>query len=251
MSQICNSCNTIYQDEAKFCTNCGKSLVKRAAETRAESLNSIIVFYVIFLVYAVVSYFLYSEYPTSLGVEIGLESVFALLVICFSLIDYKNILRLYKIPYVNWKIIFFSFIFPVFSALTVYFFTDYTNSFLFDSETDNYYLGYIYLENPMFWAILFIAITPPIFEELAFRGFLFNQLQKVVSERVTIIATAFIFALVHFSFISLLWIFPFGIVLGYLRSKYNTLWYGIIIHFIHNFLVLMMDYYFYNSSLSI
>tara|TARA_Y100000780_G_C13561857_1_gene369410 strand:- start:355 stop:666 length:312 start_codon:yes stop_codon:yes gene_type:complete len=103
----------------------------------------------------------------------------------------------------------------------------------------------------MFWAILFIAITPPIFEELAFRGFLFNQLQKVVSERVTIIATAFIFALVHFSFISLLWIFPFGIVLGYLRSKYNTLWYGIIIHFIHNFLVLMMDYYFYNSSLSI
>ena len=98
-------------------------------------------------------------------------------------------------------------------------------------------------------AFLFIAITPPVFEELAYRGFLFNQLEKVTSPQTTIILTAFIFALVHFSIISLLWIFPFGLLLGYLRYKYNTLWLGIVIHFIHNLIVLSLDYYYFETAL--
>jgi membrane protease YdiL (CAAX protease family) len=101
------------------------------------------------------------------------------------------------------------------------------------------------LDHALLWAIFFIVILPPIFEELAFRGFLFNQLQKVTSQNVTIVATAFIFALVHFSFISFIWIFPFGLVLGYLRSRYNTLWLGIIIHFIHNLSIVLIDNLFY------
>ena len=87
-----------------------------------------------------------------------------------------------------------------------------------------------------------------VFEELAFRGYLYNQLRKVTSDKNTIIATAFLFALIHFSFLSLIWIFPFGLLLGYFRKKYNTLWLGMIIHFIHNFIVLMLDYYFYSIS---
>ena len=249
MNNSCSSCKTLNKDQANFCTNCGNTLRKTNVEARAESLNIIIVFYVVFLLFAAISYFFYSDSPANLNVEIAIESVFALLVVGFSMVDIKGILKLYKLPKVDWKILAFTFIFPVFSAFTVYFTVEYTNIFLFESVDENYYGGYVYLDNPLFWAILFTAITPPIFEELAFRGFLFNQLQKVATEKVTIIATAFIFALVHFSFISLIWIFPFGLILGYIRSKYNTLWYGIVIHFIHNFIVLMIDYYTYNSSL--
>jgi membrane protease YdiL (CAAX protease family) len=249
MNTSCSSCKAENLDEAKFCTNCGKALNKTNVEARTESLNVIIVFYVVFLLFAVMSYFLYSEYPFSLNVEIAIESVFALLVVGFSMVDFTGILKLYKLPKIDWKILAFTLVFPIFSAFTVYYTVEYTNSFLFESVDENYYGGYVYLDNPLFWAILFTAITPPIFEELAFRGFLFNQLQKVATEKVTIIATAFIFALVHFSFISLIWILPFGLILGYIRSKYNTLWYGIVIHFIHNFIVLMIDYYTYNSSL--
>ncbi|MBV7268787.1 CPBP family intramembrane glutamic endopeptidase [Winogradskyella luteola] len=247
MNNSCSRCKAIVKNQAKFCTNCGNSLKKTNLETRTSSLNIIIVFYAVFLLFAVVSYFLYSEYPTNINIEIAIESVFALLVVGFSLVDFKGILKLYKLPIIDWKILIFTVAFPVFSAFTVYFTVEHANSFLFGSVDESYYGGYVYLEHPLFWAILFTAIMPPIFEELAFRGFLFNQLQKVASENVTIIATAFIFALVHFSFISLIWILPFGLILGYIRSKYNTLWYGIVIHFIHNFIVIMIDYYIYNT----
>jgi membrane protease YdiL (CAAX protease family) len=35
------------------------------------------------------------------------------------------------------------------------------------------------------------------------------------------------------------------LVLGYLRSRYNTLWLGIIIHFIHNLSIVLIDNLFY------
>ncbi|WP_430467300.1 CPBP family glutamic-type intramembrane protease [Winogradskyella ouciana] len=249
MDKSCSSCKTVFLEEVKFCTNCGQSLLKSKVGTRTTSLNIILAFYVIFLLFAVAAYFLYEQYPFSLKVEIIIESIFALLVLGFSALDYKAILKLYKLPKIDWKIVTFSVVFPIFSAFTVYFTVEYANTHLFESFEDNYYGGYTFLDHPLFWAILFTAILPPIFEELAFRGFLFNQLQKLVSEKVTIIATAFIFALVHFSFISLIWILPFGLILGYIRSKYNTLWYGIVIHFIHNFIIIMIDYYTYNSTL--
>lgn len=247
MSYVCSECNKEFLSKVKFCTNCGKAFNITNTDAKAQSLNIIIVFYVVFLLYAVVSYFLYSEYPSSLSTEIIIESVFALMVIGFSVIDYKGVFKLYKLPKVDWKILTFTIVFPLFSAFTVSIVVGHINDFLFNVQYDNYYSDYLYLGNPLFWAILFIAITPPIFEELAFRGFLFNRLQKVTSEKITIVSTAFIFALIHFSFISLIWIFPFGLILGYIRSKYNTMWYGIIIHFIHNFIVLMIDYYAYNS----
>lgn len=249
MSFSCKKCNATFKKEVKFCPSCGVEIQKSSIENRAETLNLVIVFYVVFLIFAAISYFVTSETEQSLSLDITIESIFAILVLSFAFFDYKGILKLYKLPKFNWKIVAFTLVFPIFSSLTVYFALDFLNTHVFETIDENYYEAYLYLDRPLFWSIIFIAILPPIFEELAFRGFLFNQLQKVVSERVTIIATAFIFALIHFSFISLIWILPFGLILGYIRSKYNTLWYGIIIHFIHNFIVLMLDYYMYNSML--
>ena len=130
---------------------------------------------------------------------------------------------------------------PIASAFLVYYGIEWVNNAL-EFTDENIFEEYSYYNNSLFWAIIFTAILPPVFEELAFRGFLFNQMRKVSSIQVTIIATSFIFALVHFSFISFLWIFPFGIFLGYLRQRYQTLWLPMIVHFIHNFLVLMLDY---------
>jgi membrane protease YdiL (CAAX protease family) len=246
--QNCTKCNHTLNIEAKFCTQCGNVLAKSGIENRTESLNLVIVFYVVFLLFAVISHYIYEASESSLGLDIMIESIFAILVVGFSILDFKGILKLYKLPIISKEIIAISLLAPVFSAIFVSLSVGYINELLFDSSGINYYSDYIYLENPLAWSILFVAILPPIFEELAFRGFLFNELSKVVSEKVTIIGTAFIFALVHFSFISLIWIFPFGLLLGYLRNKYKTLWYGIVIHFIHNLIVLLIDYYNYNSE---
>ncbi|WP_299098524.1 type II CAAX endopeptidase family protein [uncultured Winogradskyella sp.] len=247
MTFSCKKCQVTFENEIKFCPNCGVEIKKSIIENRAGTLNLIIVFYVVFLVFIALSYYVNSEIEQSLSSELTTEGIFALLVLGFAVFDFKVILKLYKLPVINWRIIIFTIIFPIFSAFSVYYTFEFLNTYFFEAIDENYYETYVYLNYPLFWSIIFIAILPPIFEELAFRGFLFNQLQKIVSERITIIATAFIFALVHFSFISLLWIFPFGLVLGYLRSKYNTLWYGIVIHFIHNLIVLLLDYYMYTT----
>lgn len=248
MEKFCNSCGEFLFEESKFCSKCGKQVQQGYLEIRTQSLNIIITFYVTFLVFALVSFYLKNENEVSLFTEGAIESAFAGLVIGFCVFDYKNILNLYKLPKAHIGVWIFTFIFPIYSSFFVYFFIEFVNSFVLEVETINYIETYSYSGYPLFWAFIFVVILPPIFEELAFRGFLFNQLQKVTNNSVTVIATAFIFALVHFSFISFIWIFPFGIVLGYLRSKYKTLWLGIVIHFAHNLIIILIDNYFYTLN---
>ncbi|MFY7669941.1 CPBP family intramembrane glutamic endopeptidase [Tenacibaculum sp. MEBiC06402] len=162
----------------------------------------------------------------------------------------KEIITLYKFPEIAVsKYIKYLSITLIFCFL-VYFGIGKLNEFIFPNENLNILYDYSYLEHPFLWSILFVAILPPIFEELAFRGYLFNNLLKLISPKSTIIATAFLFALIHISFISIIWIFPFGLFLGYLRKRYNTLWIPMLVHFTHNFVVLILDYYFYNKELT-
>lgn len=244
---VCKTCNTPLESAVNYCPNCGASIHKKTQKERNEPLNLVIAFYVVMLVFLVINFFLYQE-DSSLIQDIATESIFALLIVGFTFFDFKNIIKLYRFPTISILPLLGYLAIPFVSAFVVYYAVEFINILVSD-ETYNYYLGYVDYPNPMFWAILFIAIFPPVFEELGFRGFLYNQLHKITSTKVTIILTSFIFALVHFSIISLLWIFPFGLLLGYLRHKYNTLWIGMIIHFIHNFIVLYLDYYYYNSRL--
>ncbi|MCK8522606.1 CPBP family intramembrane metalloprotease [Aquimarina sp. D1M17] len=210
-------------------------------------MNLIITFYLVEIVFLVIAYLVYRQ-EVSLTIDIIIESISAIIVLGFVSLDFKNVIRLYRFPKINPLLYLGAIIIPIFTGVIVYYGIELVNSELF-FENYNMYADYALYPNSLFWAFLFVTITPPIFEELAYRGFLFNQLQKVTSTKITIILTAFIFALVHFSIISLLWIFPFGLLLGYLRHKYDTLWLGIIIHFIHNLIVLSLDYYYFDTTL--
>ncbi len=244
---ICQSCNTSIGQEMNFCPSCGVSIAEPEEKEKSKSVHIVIAFYAVMLVFFGITFFVYQN-GSSLKKEIVIESVFALIVIGFTFFDFKNILKLFKIPKINLLILLGVLIIPIVSGISVYYGIDFINSVLFE-ENDNYYQGYADYPNPFFWSILFVAIFPPIFEELAFRGVLFNQLSKITTTRVTITLAAFIFALAHLSVISLLWIFPFGLLLGFLRHKYNTLWLGMIIHFIHNLIVLSLDYYYFDTTL--
>lgn len=242
----CSQCNSLLGPTDVYCGNCGAKRTQNTLKKEKESVRQVIIFYVTFLVYAIVSFVIYLE-NDSLITEIALESVFVLLTVMFSLMDFKRITKLYSVRYVNWKNLAFSILFPLCTAGIVYYGIEWVNRLL-GEESYNMFYDYAMYENSFLWAFIFVAIIAPVFEELAFRGYLFNQLLNVTNSRVTIIATALIFALVHFSFISILWIFPFGIVLGFLRYKYRTLWLGMIVHFIHNFLVLLLEYYYYMND---
>ncbi len=243
MSVLCPHCKQPAPEEARFCGSCGKPLSGKSYDKEKSSLQLVIFFYITFLVFAIVSYIVYLESDT-LATEIALESTFILLTLIFCFFDARNVFSLYRFSNIDWKGLLFSLVFPVITAGLVYFGVSELNLLLFEEDYNMFY-DYAHYENPFLWAFIFVAIVAPVFEELAFRGFLFNQLRIIASPQVTIFATAFIFALVHFSWISLIWIFPFGIVLGYLRHKYHTLWLGMIVHFIHNLLVLLLEYYYY------
>lgn len=237
----CLNCNKVYESEVNFCSVCGASIKK--VKKHKNTLDSIISFYVLTIVFIVISYFVYNSYPEDFGVDLLLEGLFIVLVLGFAITDYKNIIKLYKISKLDkWLLLFIPLTFA--NAFFIYFGTNYINN-LTGFELDNYYSNYLYIENTLVWATVFIAILPPIFEELAFRGYLFNLLSKISSVKSTIIVTSFLFALIHFSAVSILWIFPFGLFLGYLRHKYNSLLLPMLIHFIHNFTILMIDYYLY------
>lgn len=239
----CNYCNQVYQSNVNFCSNCGKKI--EINHKKRVSLDVIIAFYVSILVYIGLSYYILDAYPDNFSAEIITESLFAFLVLGFSASNFKDLVKLYKLPKINiWMIVFVLLTFA--NAFVVNYFVSLVNGVVDpESLSESYYEYYIFLDHPLIWSIFFIAILPPIFEELAFRGFLFNALNKLTSVKTTIIATSFLFALIHLSVVSILWIFPFGIFLGYLRWKYNSLWIPMLIHFIHNFTVLMIDYYSY------
>jgi membrane protease YdiL (CAAX protease family) len=85
-----------------------------------------------------------------------------------------------------------------------------------------------------FFVVFFTAVMPAIFEELGYRGYLLQTLLKIADKEQAIYITSFLFAFIHMSFISLFWLIPFALFLGFVRIKENTLWYGVFFHFCFN-----------------
>lgn len=244
MDTSCLHCKNPISSLDTYCGNCGKKVGLQKEIKEKSSLQLVIAFYLTFLVFAIVSYALYSQ-DYSLGTEIVVEVIFILLTLLFTFFDARHVFALYNIRQLRWSNCLFAILFPVASAFIVYYSVGWANEAIFGAA-DNVFYNYQEYPNAFFWIMIFYVVIPPIFEELAFRGFLFNQMRQFASPKATILATGFIFALIHFSVVSIVWIFPFGIVLGYLRYRYNTLWLGMIVHLIHNLIVVLLDYYYYH-----
>ena len=88
-------------------------------------------------------------------------------------------------------------------------------------------------------ATLMVAVEPAIFEELAFRGIIFDSLRRVIGNNHAIVASAMMFAILHLSIPSFLHLFMMGLVLAWMRSKSGSLYPGMVLHFSHNFLVIV------------
>lgn len=118
---------------------------------------------------------------------------------------------------------------------------DLLNQSIFDRSQAAYYEVFIDSPAPLILSIISIGLFPAVFEELAFRGILFNELIKITSIKSAIIISAILFTIVHLSLISALWIFPIGLLFGYFRAKHKTLWYGIAGHFVYNSSIVLFE----------
>lgn len=104
------------------------------------------------------------------------------------------------------------------------------------------YSGLLSFDN-IYLAILIVAILPAIFEELLFRGIIFNSFNKRYNLLVAILVSAVIFGVYHMNIVQGIYAFIFGLFLAYSYHKTNSLFVPIIFHFINNFIATLMSFY--------
>ena len=84
-----------------------------------------------------------------------------------------------------------------------------------------------------------LVIIPPIYEELLFRGFLFNTLKKYGGQILAVILTSLLFGAAHLEYDNLNWIAAidtliFSGFLIYISQKYQSLYSAMMLHAIKN-----------------
>lgn len=87
---------------------------------------------------------------------------------------------------------------------------------------------------------IFSAIVAPIVEEIAFRRVVFTFMARIFGSTPSIILTSFIFALMHGGIIQLLPLFILSLALQYLYIKNNSLYPAILLHCIHNSIIMFL-----------
>lgn len=99
------------------------------------------------------------------------------------------------------------------------------------------------------WLVLFaFAFTPAVCEEFLFRGFVLSSLNKY-SATWAVVLSSVMFGLMHVLTSNVLAVerfFPttfMGLILGFIAIRTRSLWPGMLLHFLHNALLLTMSHY--------
>jgi membrane protease YdiL (CAAX protease family) len=91
--------------------------------------------------------------------------------------------------------------------------------------------------------VLIIAVQPGIIEELAFRGVILGGLRHVLSPLEAVIVSAAMFMIIHLAVPSFPHLFVMGLALGWLRVYTGSLYPGMVLHFCHNLLCILWEYW--------
>ncbi len=108
------------------------------------------------------------------------------------------------------------------------------------SYTDTLAAGTPVPENIFMFLVMSVhsAVIPAVVEEFAFRGVVMQPLRKY-GDWFAIISSAVLFGLLHGNMMQMPFAVIAGIVLGYVTVVTGSMWTGIILHFLNNFLSLV------------
>ena len=96
----------------------------------------------------------------------------------------------------------------------------------------------------IFITIILVSMIAPICEEVFFRGFLINGLERKFNLKICLLISSGIFSIFHIHIGSLFPTFILGICLGLLYIKSKSIYPSIFIHSIHNFLAVIISKYY-------
>jgi uncharacterized protein len=91
--------------------------------------------------------------------------------------------------------------------------------------------------------VLLIAVAPAISEEIAFRGIIQPSLGRILKPGEALLVTALLFAILHLQWLGLLHLSILGLVLGWVRIRSGSLYPCILLHFVHNSLVVLQEWW--------
>jgi membrane protease YdiL (CAAX protease family) len=101
-----------------------------------------------------------------------------------------------------------------------------------------------YLENntgSLLLNILVFALLPAILEEMVYRGYILRTLLPH-GKRLAIVVSSLMFALMHGNILQIPFAFIVGITCGYLAVKTGSIWIPILLHFLNNFMSVLLQY---------
>ncbi|MHC4601469.1 MAG: lysostaphin resistance A-like protein, partial [Planctomycetota bacterium] len=88
--------------------------------------------------------------------------------------------------------------------------------------------------------VFFVAVVPPVCEEVLLRGVLLRSLRTLVGTPTAVFVSAVFFSLLHLPlFAALLPIFLLGLLLGSITVMSRSILPAMAIHFLNNFLVVV------------
>ena len=99
------------------------------------------------------------------------------------------------------------------------------------------------LAKPILLGFVSAVLVAPIIEEFLFRGFLHSQLRiSCLKNWGAVIVSSFVWTAIHFQYELgiLIFLFIFGLFLGYFRIKYNSLLIPIILHALNNLISFLL-----------
>jgi membrane protease YdiL (CAAX protease family) len=239
----CPQCQQESRSKAAYCSHCGAKLVPDGEPVYTKHVKKVSVFFFVLLAYIALLHA--TEFQKDFPTIVIADSVFALIIILFFIINFKEVKGLFNFKNLKPKILIIVFLSAVAMGFLVNVFADYLNKSLFDASQEIYFESYMDSPFPLLMCIISIGVVPAIFEEIAFRGILFTELQKITNTNAVILITSMLFTLLHFSVLSMIWLFPGALAMGYLRAKYNTINYGMLAHFTYNTTIVLLQIIFF------
>lgn len=235
----CQKCNAGNNNSATYCSNCGNRIKVEQGIDYTIHVKNISIFF-----FALLSYIIVLQLTNFCDNYIALliaDTLFAVIVLLFFFLNYKSTIKLFNFRKFKISIIIKLLLFVIILAVAVIIFASYYNQKVLNGYDYIYYNQFKHSPAPLLFSIISISVFPAIFEEIAFRGILFDESYKLAGLKPAILITSILFTILHLSLFSILWIFPLSLIFGYLRAKYNTILYGIIGHFVYNTCILLLQ----------
>ncbi|MEO5681834.1 MAG: type II CAAX endopeptidase family protein [Chitinophagaceae bacterium] len=241
--QQCIHCNLFIAEDAGYCNHCGTLQMEpdiEEAEKKQQVIISLAIFFGVHLAICLTANF--TNYARGIIPLLIIDAALSLFTLVYIALFRKEMKGLFRWQHFSFtKLLSYAAIATV-AAVLVNYAVKWLNKSIFDAES-YYYYAFSHLRYAKLITILVVALQPAIFEELAFRGVIQQRLNKITDSRQAIFISAFLFSLLHMSFISFFWLMPFALWLGYIRSKEETIWYGVIIHFCFNTTACFLEFF--------